>query len=824
MASLNPTAACFARNETLSQHQGHAQPYPCHPNTGGTTAPYMYQVDQTTVLTALHRRIAVLETQLTQAYTGKQQADQAAQYLLHIATKDHGATACPTVDQEDIQRLQRKLRRSQEENFELRLKLRKAVMLWGNHTRKQMISSRSHDTVPVGCAHARPTCPKDIAETSCSTQNNSENTLVDLLDCLSVDDLPELDDSDGESENDDDLESLSSHVQGLPQINLGAYGDCVVQDARKASFTGSFERSGSAHIRHLSSKESTTIEKAISGTKELKEQSVVTISTPPKAKIAISPPGVYTEQKVPPRNVRIHGNSLYPVKKSLAIDPQDATCGPDKLFSSVGERHTAIQINRNIAGPEDLIFPDLFRYGVQYMPSLQQSNTLRTISIMNLPPEISRSKLLSSIRGGIIVSVDLLDTVSITGAFSALVVFLHGQDALAFNDFVAENTLHFGGQKACVKLLTTPTWPLSLNLSTAIFQHHHTRCLEVFNYPHSITPAMLRKDLRLHQSQTHDAIERIQMRSDNVLEIQLMSIQAAGRAYGKLTNMRAYKQCHVVFAKDPCALPLEILRPKLGATISSSPSAPNDNPMMRSKAVEAEITQLPAPTISAKDPDSSDLNRGLYTSVWAPPVIHRAPTDSNEFDSIPLLLGPRRVSLLSPQQASTASSQNKVFVPPKPIEVKELASGGLAKGSLADDVPEYQIATDDSQEQNLSPANPTLTDEPIGGTHTLVDLTNAEPSDQTESDNDTKSIITPANSKTVYLLTNEPHSAPDPTTPDPLPLNNGKNESRNLSDMDVQEYLDEHMNEIDCWADLGETAAPALPSLKVANGSRLSNV
>ncbi|KAL9116299.1 MAG: hypothetical protein Q9187_007176, partial [Circinaria calcarea] len=700
-------------------------------------AQYVHQVEQVNVLTALHRRIAVLETQLAQVYADKQQADQATQYLLYMTAKNHGAAPSDTDDREDLQRLRRKLRQSQKEKSHLRLKLRKAVMLWGNNVHTQMVSPDSHGSNESGSAHTRLTCPKAGAEANCSTQNTSENTLVDLLDCLSVDDLPDLDDTNQESEVDDDLDSLGSYTYGIPQINLGASGDCVVQDARKDSRTGILDYSESSPIRHFSSDESTAVEKIGSRNARAKEKEETL--TAPKADTATIPRNPYAEQHPSRRNVSGPKSSVSPPKRPLEIDTQDATCGPDKLFSSVGERQTAIQINRQVAGSEDLKFPDLFRYGIHYNPSLQQSSTLRTISIMNLPPKISRSELLANVRGGIIVSADLLDTVSITRSFSALVVFLHGQDALAFEDFVADNPLYFGGQKAHVKLLTTSTWPLSVMLSTAIFQHHHTRCLEIFNYPRTITPNMLRKDLRLHQTLTYDAIERVQMRSDNVLEIHFLSIQAAGRAYGKLTTMRAYKQCRVVFAKDPCSLPLENLKVKEGANVDASPSAPGNEQIVGSKAIGSETVRLEVPASGTEVLDASKPKRNLYSSVWAPPASYQVLTESSQSDNPALLLRSSEAMPPPQQQPRIANAQKKIFVPAKPIEAKEPDTGSFASANFEDAVPNPQPVTGERKKKGVvNPANPPAADEPVHGSHPLDDLTPFAPSHQTNPDHDTQ--------------------------------------------------------------------------------------
>ena len=229
----------------------------------------------------------------------------------------------------------------------------------------------------------------------------------------------------------------------------------------------------------------------------------------------------------------------------------------ERLFASKSEREVAIMINKNAAGSDDLLFPDIFRFGIRYQPTSGESNAYRTVSIMNLPTSITENALISKIRGGILVSAELLDTTSITRSGSALVTFLYESSAKAFEKFASENGIYFAERRAHVKLLATATWPMRLPLQRAIFDHSHTRCLEISNFPCQIRPSTLRSDLRMHKSMHADAIEYMRMRDDGILEIHFTSVSAAGKAYGILTNFRSYHQCHVKFSEDPCSFSLE---------------------------------------------------------------------------------------------------------------------------------------------------------------------------------------------------------------------------------------------------------------------------
>ncbi|KAI9872165.1 MAG: hypothetical protein M1830_002005, partial [Pleopsidium flavum] len=254
----------------------------------------------------------------------------------------------------------------------------------------------------------------------------------------------------------------------------------------------------------------------------------------------------------------------YTLTGSSADDPKvttykDVFGDVDEIFATRTERENAITINRRVAGPKDLAFPDLFRYGIRYNPHPTEQNVYRTVTIEGLPATITLEALLKKVRGGDVVSSKLCDTFSITGFHTALITFLRESAASDYEDFAALHPICFGGQVAKVSMLSTPTWPMTIPLKTAIFDHHHTRCLEVRNFPRQTNSLALRRDLRICSSMECDMIETLTMRHDGILEIRFSSVGAAGQAFGILTSYRAYRQCNVAFSPDPCALPLKTM-------------------------------------------------------------------------------------------------------------------------------------------------------------------------------------------------------------------------------------------------------------------------
>lgn len=239
--------------------------------------------------------------------------------------------------------------------------------------------------------------------------------------------------------------------------------------------------------------------------------------------------------------------------------PDGPAWGPDKLFRSAEEREVAISMHKNGIGPTDYKFPDLFKYGICYSPGPSVGDVYRTVSVSGLASTVTMTALLEKVRGGVVVSAKLLDTTTITGSHTALITFLREQAAMLFEDYASRRPPIFEGCRAKVELLSKPTWPMPIPLQKAIYDHGHTRCLTVHNFPRNISPEALQRDLRVCSVMVTDRIESMIMGTDGVLELRFESIWTAGKGYGILTNFRGYQKCKVSFSPDPCAQPQETL-------------------------------------------------------------------------------------------------------------------------------------------------------------------------------------------------------------------------------------------------------------------------
>ncbi len=242
----------------------------------------------------------------------------------------------------------------------------------------------------------------------------------------------------------------------------------------------------------------------------------------------------------------------------MPVPPSQATPGRSTGFFDPEERHQAMKINMREAGAKDLRFPDLFRYGVRFTPDSNESNVYRTVRISGLPSDITMMKLLEKVRGGMVLDVKLLDTKSITGDMTGLVIFLHEHAAMAYEEHAQQYPISFNGFVARIETVSTPTWPIPINQRKAI-NDGTTRCFEVHNFPRTITPAMLRKELVVSHVVKFNAVESISMSSDGVLGLRFSSVYFAGQASALFNCTRRYKGCVARFVPDPCAQPLETL-------------------------------------------------------------------------------------------------------------------------------------------------------------------------------------------------------------------------------------------------------------------------
>ena len=231
-------------------------------------------------------------------------------------------------------------------------------------------------------------------------------------------------------------------------------------------------------------------------------------------------------------------------------------------MSSSEERERSIAIHRKeikSEGPYALKFPDFFRYGIRFKPGPGDTDIYRTIVISGLSKDTTMGQILQNVRGGMLFRVHLLDTWRFMGSNSALVVFLYEHGAFAYDEYTSKHPIIINGQKLRIKLVKTATYPIDPKTRNAIEVHHHTRCLEVHNFPRHVPAARLLSDFHKTVDLRGNAIEHMRMRKDRVLELGFASVNQAGHAFALLTNFRLYMGSRTRFAPDPCAQPVETL-------------------------------------------------------------------------------------------------------------------------------------------------------------------------------------------------------------------------------------------------------------------------
>ena len=271
-----------------------------------------------------------------------------------------------------------------------------------------------------------------------------------------------------------------------------------------------------------------------------------------------------TAQVSPVINTQAQNEPLPPTSSKLQALPEKFNTSAieprwtiSKTFKSIQDCENAASINRKNGGLNDLNYPDLFKYGVRFMPPDSQRDTYRTIIISNLSPDIHLSTLLDYIRGGLVIDAKLLDTVKITGGKSALITFLHEYAAIAFEEYAEKYPVMINSVVAKVLVVPTPTWPVRCRLRKAIFDHHSTRCLKVFNFPESIPAPKFRTDLNTHLGTSIDPITYMQERNDGLVDLHFSSIDWACKAYGMLVSWKVYRDCTPSYSADPCTRFLE---------------------------------------------------------------------------------------------------------------------------------------------------------------------------------------------------------------------------------------------------------------------------
>lgn len=198
--------------------------------------------------------------------------------------------------------------------------------------------------------------------------------------------------------------------------------------------------------------------------------------------------------------------------------------------------------------------------GVEYKPGVTARDLYRKVVISGLTASCSLCRVLEQVRGGLVVEAVLVNTISITGTKSVAISFFEERSAMAYADYVNDHLCKIDGQEVIASLVLTPSWPLSLALKRAIREQHHTRSLEIQDFPRDISSSMLRSDLEDDSTIKLDSIEHMEMASNGTATLRFCSVRAAQQAFGTLSSRLKYGRCRLRYAVDPCTLPFSHVR------------------------------------------------------------------------------------------------------------------------------------------------------------------------------------------------------------------------------------------------------------------------
>jgi hypothetical protein len=194
-----------------------------------------------------------------------------------------------------------------------------------------------------------------------------------------------------------------------------------------------------------------------------------------------------------------------------------------------------------------------FQWGLRFIPKPGQDNIFRTLVIEDLPNSVTLDRILRQIRGGAVFSASLMDTLAITGSATALITFVHQVGALNFLRLVSRDGFFIGISPAKVRPVPTPTYLMSHEIETQIYQFGRTRCVLVSSPNHK---ALKQEVYRvLSKSRLRHSVECFGERdSDGEVTVRFHSVKMAWAACLTLASDSKLQGVSIIPALDPCSL------------------------------------------------------------------------------------------------------------------------------------------------------------------------------------------------------------------------------------------------------------------------------
>ena len=224
-------------------------------------------------------------------------------------------------------------------------------------------------------------------------------------------------------------------------------------------------------------------------------------------------------------------------------------------FQSPSERNRSLTSHQRLCtdGPE-YRFPDFFRYGIRYVPNPEERDVYHTVAISNISKSTSLAEVLDKIYGGMVLSARLVDTSALGRGKTALITFLHEHVASSVVERAENSAFAFRGETAKVTMVQTPTWPMNLPTRKAIFDHKHTRCLEIRNFPSKFSLQSLQHEIQWQWAcDLQNLLVRLEYVGEGHVSLQFSDVRYTGYTYSRLQTLRMLADCSIHFVADPCA-------------------------------------------------------------------------------------------------------------------------------------------------------------------------------------------------------------------------------------------------------------------------------
>ncbi|PBP26420.1 hypothetical protein BUE80_DR002777 [Diplocarpon rosae] len=228
------------------------------------------------------------------------------------------------------------------------------------------------------------------------------------------------------------------------------------------------------------------------------------------------------------------------------------------LWDNYEDKNGAVKEHMRFSPRGEFQFPEIFKYGIQYVPQDTDCNFLRTVQLSNLPVGTQTRDVLARVRGGNVLSVTIVSMGKIIpGSVQARVLFKDETAALAYVLYTENHQVTFGDLEgedrkiADITLIDTPTYPIPFRKVKCI--EYQTRCIAVLNIPRSFSLSALDHNLACGSRWRADGLVEMFIDEDDTLHLEFSSIDIAGGAWAILTKSSTYRRFQCRWEKEPCA-------------------------------------------------------------------------------------------------------------------------------------------------------------------------------------------------------------------------------------------------------------------------------